>query len=743
MITLCIDESGNFEDKGSDIKFIGGLIYNGEDVKEEEKRLDALFKRACIELNIKYPQQIHTTVLKDCDLAQKRIKEKLRDELIDYINKSGKYNFVFLIKGENGRTYNCGMSNLTDENFASNLYDNMVANLAQNVLFYNPYLPEERFYLIIASRISYVNKNDVLRIMQYKELGYSSKEDKDGNLIFFLNNSPSVKAAISSKIIENNINKNIDIKKIEVKKIDYENKTDAFLYAADIACNIIKTQILKELKRNSGRNSSRNRNFNTIYSNGQNSDFSIAECCNSLNRLSGTKVFAWAYDDIENLWKELNLSIYKGDFLLAIDNLYEIYNCNSPFQDFYKTYWCSGLENNIKSIFREEEMGLYLSKIESLCFAKEKSYYEKGLFLASIIKKFLNESNFKRKEEHIFKLNDLLLRGYNHRGDTKEAYLAAEECRKRKDRVGIMEYLSFLNRELEIYVNEFDYDECIKKAEDLQTCINFYKEMEQNICYILDKEAVGNILRGKILSSLGQFCSFKGDKQKAVKCFEDALEEMAASDRDRKVTLSYLLHLAVDTKDIELYEKYSKNYWNYDRPAEIFDYIISKSRDRFEMFLFLKAIDAFYIDNLSNEFLRKIIYTDYKALGFNFGHPWELIHKYMAILALKKGMIDESKKIIPKIEEVEGKAETIELINCYSYIQYYTLLKSTLQQGNNLKTYNAKMEEIESQIEKASSKLAGILNEYPRIKKNFENCLQDGGKIDLEKLQEIFTYMYR
>lgn len=37
MITICIDESGNFERNNDNLKFVGGLIYDGEDYKEEEK----------------------------------------------------------------------------------------------------------------------------------------------------------------------------------------------------------------------------------------------------------------------------------------------------------------------------------------------------------------------------------------------------------------------------------------------------------------------------------------------------------------------------------------------------------------------------------------------------------------------------------------------------------------------------------------------------------------------------------
>ena len=41
--------------KNNKMKFIGGLIYTGEDLEEERIRLEEFFKKLCIKLSISYP----------------------------------------------------------------------------------------------------------------------------------------------------------------------------------------------------------------------------------------------------------------------------------------------------------------------------------------------------------------------------------------------------------------------------------------------------------------------------------------------------------------------------------------------------------------------------------------------------------------------------------------------------------------------------------------------------------------
>lgn len=526
----------------------------------------------CKKLNINYPKDIHSTDLKyGKDL---RIKENLKNELIKYMADNGNYHFIYIIKGNHKRGLYTKLSNIIDDDNASNLYDNMLANLVQNTLFYNPYLEEKDYSLKIASRIAYIDKNDKKRIREYEEkLGYHySLSKKEKGYIFYLNNNVNIKSIIPSKMIENRIKKNINIHELNVKTINYEKSerqksepNTPFLYVADLACDIIKTTIVEVSDKNNHYLNTKEKILNM-----KRQDFYIEESQKKLSSLCKNKIFIWAYDDIEELWNELNLSVYKKDFLSSINNLYSIQNSDSPFRNYYNKFWCPALDENINSLFDEKELDLYLGKLETYIFVKDKAEYERGLFIGKVIYKLLRKSKFKNKEKYLFRLNVVLLRGYNHRGDTLKGHRCLEECEKRKDSVSALEYIEFVNRKLEVYVNEFNFEKCIEKGEYIKESLDIYKDFEGELGELLDKKPGANILRGKVLSSLGQFYSFNKEKDKAIEYFKEALEELKESKRDVNTTLSYILHLAVDTKDFELYGRYSRELWGEHELEAIF-----------------------------------------------------------------------------------------------------------------------------------------------------------------------------
>ena len=98
MLTICLDESGVFEDDNYNKPLIiGGIIYVGEDVKEEEARLRNFYINACKEMEyelskklgrnieIAYPNGIHSTDNKGN--IGREINKLLGEKVINYIMK--------------------------------------------------------------------------------------------------------------------------------------------------------------------------------------------------------------------------------------------------------------------------------------------------------------------------------------------------------------------------------------------------------------------------------------------------------------------------------------------------------------------------------------------------------------------------------------------------------------------------------------------------------------------------------
>jgi len=512
---------------------------------------------------------------------------------------------------------------------------------------------------------------------------------------------------------------------------DRRMPTTPLLYAADIACDIIKHTIAEVSDPNNNYI-----NLKGKLTNINKRDLYIYETVRELESISGNKAFAWAYDDIEGLWADLNLAVYRRDLLTALDCLYEIKVNSSNFSKFYYDFWCREIMNNLNSIFSPDELNLYISKIETYCLQKDKSKYEKGLFIAEEIERILMPLNIRNKGYYIFKLKDILLRGFNHRGDTLNGHRCIEICRENRDYADTQEYVNFLNRSLQTYANEFNYDKCIETAKDIECYLDILKETEKEISECLGKKLKGNIQRGKLLSSLGQFYSFKKDMEKALSYFTRALDEFEGSDIDIETTTSYILHLAIDYKDYDLYCKYASKYWKYFGVENVYDLegifekIIEK-RNRFSLYLYLKGIDAFYVKSMKNKLWNRILEYDYTGNGFEMVHPWELIYKYMAIISLKLNLANIAENRISRIDDVADLGETIRLININSRIEYYIL---DSQINNRFH---------KDKIDKLLENMIDILNKYPNIKDVFKPIISKEGKVSIDGIKEIFTYMYR
>lgn len=737
MISIFLDESGNFEDMNYKVKFIGGLIYYGSDVEEEKDRLENFFKKTCLDLGVEYPRGIHTTEMNGNDSYM--VKERLKQYLVNYIRSNPNYYFTFMLSGRNRKTYFNSNFNVVGEKYASNLYDNMIANLIENLIFFNPLLKDRAYNLNVATRIAVVSKNDTQKINEYEEQGYISKPYNNEKIFFDLNNNTSIKSAIASKFIDNkmqldiqNVDINVERISYKINKGDLENKTTPFLYAADIVCDIIKSTIAE-----ASDPQNKYKNIGDKLRNIKQRDFFIEKITTRLHKINGNHVFAWVYDDIEGLWKDLNLAFYKKDLLLFLEVLYDIKTSNSDFGRFYYDYWCKELLKDIKLIFNSNEIDYYLSKLELFIMNKEFAIYEKGLFIALKIEDFLLSPNGSYKNKYLFKLYDILLRGYNHQGDTNKSNCYISKCKKLKNSVSTFEYIEFMNRELQIYANQFDYDKCIEKAKEIKLCLDVYREAEKEISKYLEKESELNIFIGKVLSSLGQFYAFKENKTLALDYFEKALLEFKDSNDNIKKTTNYLLHLAVAQNDYSLFIERAGEKWMDKELDLLFDEILREG-NRFELYLYLKALYTFFLDDISDKLWDRILKTDfkkYKNLGFEITHPWELIFKYMVMISIVKGYEKEAENIISRIDEVFEKGETIQLINHYSRIEIYKLQREMKGEKNK--------DKYDRKIKNELKDIIKLLDNYPDIKDVFKPLFIDDDTLSFDKLDSIFTYMYK
>ena len=338
---------------------------------------------------------------------------------------------------------------------------------------------------------------------------------------------------------------------------------------------------------------------------------------------------------------------------------------------------------------------------------------------------------------------------YNHVGQSRKAYALFEELEGMKQQIHVLEYLSIRNRAAVFLADSYRYEEACemmkKNVAQLEKIKDTYKKAAQD----LEMEAadccqVTDLARS--YSALGQYMTFlrlwdsendillQGDPEAA---FLKAIQEFGQQTINQNITYSHLLHYAIQRKDEkgkQIFEKYRKAY--FGREGNIFEQIdetLEKWEFKYELYVLLKAIYTYYIEEVNEEFAEKIygMLTNRKLLNCK-EHPIELIYRYMGLILYeynkKKGTspVDEYVKdafvnAVTCMEPAQIDMEKdLTIIMCISYHSMWKFNCITGQESRN-------------------EELIDLLQEH---------CRRSGWEELLEKLQQvqdldqIFEYEY-
>lgn len=338
---------------------------------------------------------------------------------------------------------------------------------------------------------------------------------------------------------------------------------------------------------------------------------------------------------------------------------------------------------------------------------------------------------------------------YNHVGQSRKAYALFEELEGMKQQIHVLEYLSIRNRAAVFLADSYRYEEACemmkKNVAQLEKIKDTYKKAAQD----LEMEAadccqVTDLARS--YSALGQYMTFlrlwdsendillQGDPEAA---FLKAIQEFGQQTINQNITYSHLLHYAIQRKDEkgkQIFEKYRKAY--FGREGNIFEQIdetLEKWEFKYELYVLLKAIYTYYIEEVNEEFTEKIygMLTNRKLLNCK-EHPIELIYRYMGLILYeynkKKGTspVDEYVKdafvnAVTCMEPAQIDMEKdLTIIMCISYHSMWKFNCITGQENRN-------------------EELIDLLQEH---------CQRSGWKELREKLQEmqdldkVFEYEY-
>ena len=166
MITISLDEYGEFEKEDTKPLFIAGIIFDDQDDEKEEwterNRIKSYYKRVIADSggNFQYPEDLHSNGDKKRDREViKLVKSKVQETLPEFITKGtyqgetlnddyerkirerkGKYHIFVILKSDDGKKSLLAKyaNMLARDDYAANRYIHMAGSVVNRILFHNP-----------------------------------------------------------------------------------------------------------------------------------------------------------------------------------------------------------------------------------------------------------------------------------------------------------------------------------------------------------------------------------------------------------------------------------------------------------------------------------------------------------------------------------------------------------------------------------------------------------------------------
>ncbi len=710
---IAVDESGKFEKEdrleNDDIIFIGGCSVDIPLKSETEEDSLVIWKKniisylsdLCEEFNnnddkpwrVGIPFSLHSAFneirVKDKDgkilepkeekkLSSKeqqeleqlkkdfseRLQKKIKSLANDYLKL-----FVYLLP-KNVDLPVVEESNINDLSVGANLYEDMVITAIENELFYDTSMNIHNSSLQIATRSLDAN---VIKEDEADEL-YSSG-DKSGNKRYYITNTNSVKTALMHKIRYGKV-KNRDIHiSFNVKSTAYKTEDSltiedqAFLYIADIVCTVIRNKLkgsIKNLEMTTENLIKACETFDKakydvrIYSE---ADKLYRDMIDSINYAELAEYYSIKYDFCRKVEEENSYGIYHFyyDRLKKLDDL--IYSRITSDEEYR-----NGVIGHLP----------YYYDVANGMMGVVENKYEKGMSVAdgilSLIRFIDSEiqkgfANKAYRDKYLFRFNDILVRGHNHRGDICKTEKYIKCCEDLSSSVGIEEFLEHRQRSVQFYFNSLDYDYITDiylkglVGSYVGEYWNFSKieKLKDALSGLSGVEGEGEyLLAGKIYSTMAQAMAFKRSKT-ADYYFDKALAEMKSDYGNKEITNSYRLQFYIDMGSVREKDKYLVQYENlateyfdvkyetslYETLNEQFGIIMKsigkQGNLRFALYIYVKALKVFYlkdnrlrseeIQKLSKRVINEVV--KFSEIIDDVIHPWQLIYKNLFELELE------------------------------------------------------------------------------------------------------------
>lgn len=749
MITITLDEYGEFEKEGHEPLFVAGLIYDDKDIpgekRAERERIGAYYKMVIKDAGegFSYPQDLHSNGDKKRDHEIIRpVKNKVSETFSEFITegtyvgkalcneagnrlceRKGKYHLFVMLKSDEGKkkllAANANM--LANDNWASNRYFHMAGAVVNRIIFHNPIYKKGEIPSVsidIATRATQNIANMNLdRIKEYTKQGYRVNESEDNNYQYYSIMNADIYRTLIAQEMVNSKNVTIKIDEFRVSSIQYhpETKMKEFLYLADSLCSILEYKLT-----------------------GSSADDwlgQIVDRTSSINSKSENLVFG--YDEIDNYFSEAWEYYEKGKLFEAFSVAYDAKVKKGEFAEHYREVWFPYLEKRIRETITPELFAKSVNALSELLTINNLNQ-EKLLYIMKQFEQMVEYvsgryRSIDAKSRDLYKLYDIGLSAFCHIGNAGKALEYYEKCKEYAFYVGVDAFLKTNNKLIVCLEDSFEWDKALEIATQNVDYQQLASEMKREIL------SMGNetdfLDEARAISQLARIYALQRD-EKAEKFFREALAKLKKGSANYKITQSYLLHYYADRNMQKEFDEEALDY--FDRKStynQKLRYIMntdggshSTFSTQYALYVLVRGLYCFHQEEIDDVFWEKLCDLDQlvskKEKREPGGHPWEITYKYLEMLAIRRNDEGAREKFFKRRKEcLKDKGEIIVALEQYGDAEVENLANNFVER------------------DKITSSLADYL------KQNFSS-LKDckfatDGDDRYREMRRIFTFMYR
>ncbi|WP_024865797.1 hypothetical protein [Butyrivibrio sp. FCS014] len=377
----------------------------------------------------------------------------------------------------------------------------------------------------------------------------------------------------------------------------------------------------------------------------------IIERSDNINPDNENLIFG--YDEIDNAFSKAWACFENKEYFEALSIAFDTRQIPGAFAEHYRKVWFPYLEKRIRERINPVLFTANVSDLSELIFTNNLDQ-EKLLYLMRQIEMMVDSVADKYRSKDmlsstLYKLYDTGMSAFGYIGETDKALEYYEKCRQYAYYVSLDDFLLTNNKLIVCLMDNFEWDKALelglKNVENQQQVSSLKREL------LGTGESSNFLSEAKALSQLAQVYAQKRDP-KAADVFRQAMSKMIPGSSNYKITQSYLLHYLADTDQKDAFDEEMLDYFDGQRTYnQRLTYILNfdeKSDSNFSteyvLYVLVRGLYCFHRDVIDDNLWKKLCDMDDKLTKKSgrrpSGHPWEITYTYLAILAYERNDVD-------------------------------------------------------------------------------------------------------